>query len=170
MSTVARVGSLAATRGGIALPSSRARARTRRGGVRVRAPVPRAASRGGDDGEENSGKKRERERGERGERGDAETDGVDWKGVFGDSIDEAKRQFMEPLGSPSDYVDMMDVPRRRKDERSKKNAEEYGALDPWSSNAFTTYGLISVAVLLFVFVVIIGPPPDTNGRCSLPWC
>ena len=45
-----------------------------------------------------------------------------------------------------------------------------GALDPWSSNAFTTYGFIAVGVLLFVFVVVIGPPPDTGGRCSLPWC
>ena len=51
-----------------------------------------------------------------------------------------------------------------------KGAWEYGALDPWSSNAFTTYGFIAVGVLLFVFVVVIGPPPDTGGRCSLPWC
>ena len=89
--------------------------------------------------------------------------------MVSDSFSEAKRQFMEPLNSPTDYVDMMDAPRK-KEKRGEKYKEEYGALDPWSSNAFTTYGFIAVAVLLFVFVVVIGPPPDTNGRCTLPWC
>ena len=104
------------------------------------------------------------------DKGGSSDDGdIDWKGVVSDSFSEAKRQFMEPLNSPTDYVDMMDAPRK-KEKRGEKYKEEYGALDPWSSNAFTTYGFIAVAVLLFVFVVVIGPPPDTNGRCTLPWC
>ena len=53
---------------------------------------------------------------------------------------------MEPLNSPADYVDMMDAPRR-KEQRGQKY-QEGGAPDPWSSNAFTTYGFIAVGVLL----------------------
>ena len=33
----------------------------------------------------------------------------------------------------------------------------------------TKFGIASVFFLLFVFVFVIGPPPD-DGRCSLPWC
>ena len=144
--------------GGLALPSRRSRVRPRAAvAVSTRSPhsrrvvTVRKAT-----GDEDKG-------------GSSEDGDVDWKGVVSDSFSEAKRQFMEPLNSPTDYVDMMDAPRK-KEKRGEKYKEEYGALDPWSSNAFTTYGFIAVAVLLFVFVVVIGPPPDTNGRCTLPWC
>lgn len=151
--------SRAAARGSLTLPSRRSPSSRRRvaprgtGARRARTAV--VAATGGDDDKDS--------------RGGSEADDIDWKGVFKDSVSEAKRQFMEPLNSPADYVDMMDAPRR-KEQRGQKYQEEYGALDPWSSNAFTTYGFIAVGVLLFVFVVVIGPPPDTGGRCSLPWC
>ena len=143
--------------GGLALPSRRSRARPRAVASSTRSPhsrrvvTVRKAT-----GDEDKG-------------GSSDDGDVDWKGVVSDSFSEAKRQFMEPLNSPTDYVDMMDAPRK-KEKRGEKYKEECGALDPWSSNAFTTYGFIAVAVLLFVFVVVIGPPPDTNGRCTLPWC
>ena len=149
--------SRAATCESLALPSRRSPTYRRRvaprgtGARRARTAV--VAATGGDDDKD----------------GSKADDDIDWKGVFKDSVSEAKRQFMEPLNSPADYVDMMDAPRR-KEQRGQKYQEEYGALDPWSSNAFTTYGFIAVGVLLFVFVVVIGPPPDTGGRCSLPWC
>jgi len=48
-------------------------------------------------------------------------------------------------------------------------ADESRVLNSWSSETFTKLGLLSVVTLLFVFIVVIGPPPD-DGRCSLPWC
>ena len=41
--------------------------------------------------------------------------------------------------------------------------------DTWSSETFTKFGIASMFFLLFVFVFVIGPPPD-DGLCSLPWC
>ena len=47
--------------------------------------------------------------------------------------------------------------------------DENLVLGTWSSEAFTIFGIAAVIVLLFLFIFVIGPPPD-DGRCSLPWC
>ena len=62
--------------------------------------------------------------------------------------------------------------RRKNSGRSAKEdiqADENRVADTWSSETFTKFGIASVFFLLFVFVFVIGPPPD-DGRCSLPWC
>ena len=61
---------------------------------------------------------------------------------------------------------------RKNSGRSAKEdiqADENRVADTWSSETFTKFGIASVFFLLFVFVFVIGPPPD-DGRCSLPWC
>ena len=103
--------------GSLALPSRRSPTYRRRvaprgtGARRARTAV--VAATGGDDDKD----------------GSKADDDIDWKGVFKDSVSEAKRQFMEPLNSPADYVDMMDAPRR-KEQRGQKYQEEYGGARP----------------------------------------
>ena len=86
--------SRAATCGSLALPSRRSPTYRRRvaprgtGARRARTAV--VAATGGDDDKD----------------GSKADDDIDWKGVFKDSVSEAKRQFMEPLNSPADYVDI----------------------------------------------------------------
>ena len=46
---------------------------------------------------------------------------------------------------------------------------EQKALSPWTSPLFAQAGIIVVVATLFVFVVIVGPPPS-DGRCTLPFC
>ena len=38
--------------------------------------------------------------------------------------------------------------------------------DTWSSETFTKFGIASVFFLLFVFVFVIGPPPD-DGELAM---
>ena len=38
-----------------------------------------------------------------------------------------------------------------------------------TSQKVTLASLVAVAALLFLFIVVIGPPPS-DGRCTLPWC
>jgi hypothetical protein len=46
---------------------------------------------------------------------------------------------------------------------------ERQVLGVWTSPAFAKAGIGLVLLTLFVFVVVIGPPPS-DGRCTLPWC
>ena len=46
---------------------------------------------------------------------------------------------------------------------------ERNALAVWTSPTFAKAGIVVVLLTLFVFVVVVGPPPS-DGRCTLPWC
>lgn len=61
--------------------------------------------------------------------------------------------------------------RRSPDADAKQQIydDEDRVLNFATSNSFSVAGVIGVVVLLFLFVVVIGPPPS-DGRCSLPWC
>jgi hypothetical protein len=71
---------------------------------------------------------------------------------------------------PEQFVDRPQPPpgwdgRAREDIRRTENR----ALAPWNSPTFAKAGLLVVLATLFVFLVIVGPPPS-DGRCTLPWC
>ncbi|PNH02274.1 hypothetical protein TSOC_011752 [Tetrabaena socialis] len=46
---------------------------------------------------------------------------------------------------------------------------ERALLDIWSNEDFLRSGAVLSIVLLFVFALVVGPPPS-DGRCSLFWC
>ena len=87
--------------GGLALPSRRSRIRRAAVAVSTRSPHSRRIV------------TVRKATGDEDEGGSSDDGDVDWKGVVSDSFSEAKRQFMEPLNSPTDYVDMMDAPRKK---------------------------------------------------------
>ena len=39
-----------------------------------------------------------------------------------------------------------------------------------TSQKVTLASLVAVAALLFVFIVVIGPPPSGRAGARLPWC
>lgn len=53
--------------------------------------------------------------------------------------------------------------------RDQIKADERRALNAVVNEQFTKTGFGVIALTLFVYVFVIGPPPD-DGRCTLPWC
>ena len=46
---------------------------------------------------------------------------------------------------------------------------ERQVLAAWTSSTFAKAGILVVVATLFVYVVVVGPPPS-DGRCTLPFC
>ncbi len=71
---------------------------------------------------------------------------------------------------PEQYVDRPAAPKgwggAARDDIRKA---ERSVLAAWTSPTFAKAGVLIVLLTLFVFVVVIGPPPS-DGRCTLPWC
>ena len=71
---------------------------------------------------------------------------------------------------PEDFVDRPATPpgwggAAKEDIRRS----ERQVLAAWTSPTFAKAGILVVVATLFVFVVVVGPPPS-DGRCTLPFC
>ncbi|GHP03883.1 hypothetical protein PPROV_000263700 [Pycnococcus provasolii] len=98
--------------------------------------------------------------------------GVDWDQEWKSFKDYARKSMDE-------YVDVYDEPPAQgynssnneygKEARDQIKRDERRALDAVVNENFTKTGFGVIALTLFVYVFIIGPPPS-DGRCTLPWC
>ena len=98
--------------------------------------------------------------------------GVDWDQEWKSFKDYARKSMDE-------YVDVYDEPPAQgynssnneygKEARDQIKQDERRALDAVVNENFTKTGFGVIALTLFVYVFIIGPPPS-DGRCTLPWC
>ena len=98
--------------------------------------------------------------------------GVDWDKEWKSFKDYARKSMDE-------YVDVYDEPPAQgynssnneygKEARDQIKRDERRALDAVVNENFTKTGFGVIALTLFVYVFIIGPPPS-DGRCTLPWC
>tara|TARA_B100000768_G_scaffold95591_1_gene89265 strand:- start:157 stop:507 length:351 start_codon:yes stop_codon:yes gene_type:complete len=106
----------------------------------------------------------------KGEDDDGKKSLLDWDGAWR----QIKREI-KGTGTlnPDDLVDRSaNSSMRQNSGRTAKEDiqdDENRVADIWSSEIFTKAGIVSVLLLLFFFVFVIGPPPS-DGRCSLPWC
>ena len=106
--------------------------------------------------------------------GDSEgsSGGYDWDKEWKSFKDYARKSMDE-------YVDVYDEPPAQgynssnneygKEARDQIKRDERRALDAVVNENFTKTGFGVIALTLFVYVFIIGPPPS-DGRCTLPWC
>ncbi|ABO95003.1 predicted protein [Ostreococcus lucimarinus CCE9901] len=118
--------------------------------------VTLAGGKRGDDGEEKAQDVDERR-------------GMDWDGAWR----AFKRDFVgDDAKMPGDLVEKKYQNNRRAPDAEAKQQiydDEDRVLNFATSQKVTLVSLIAVAALLFVFIVVIGPPPS-DGRCTLPWC
>ena len=90
--------------------------------------------------------------------------------------DAAWRSFKKRSGlsDPGGYVST--PPQFQKDYSSPQDAKrqirqgEKLVLNTWTSEEFSKMGLGVVVSLLILFTTVIGPLPNEDGRCTLPWC
>lgn len=95
-------------------------------------------------------------------------DDVDWDSAWKTFDKQTKAKRKTGQAGPAPRFGR-GIPKYGNEAYDQIRKDENFVLNAVTSGKFTTGALIGVGVLLFVFVVVVGPPPS-DGRCTLPWC